>query len=163
MDQPSLESRQESSSYSLGLLYNLCDDGIQAISDVFGISGSQNDDDEATFESYLNVDTVDEWYTQASKIAFYAKEIEDKQNGLCGTTSSNATSNDEYHRSNVKALLKMSLNAARMKHIYKHLQYDETQSLNVLTEVKVVRLIVGIPIGSKYGFVTSKSNFVCLN
>lgn len=163
MDQPSLESRQESSSYSLGLLYNLCDDGFQAISDVLGFSGSQNDDDETTVESLLNVDTIGEWYKQASKIAFYAKEIESKQNGLCGTTSPNPTTNDEIYRTNVKSLLKMSLNAARMKHCYKHLQYDETQSLDVLTEVKVVRLIVGIPIGSKFWFVSSLLNFVFQN
>lgn len=113
---------------------------------MLGFSKSDlHDNDDSAIDSQLNLTTADEWYTYASRVAFYADKIEDNQNGLCGTTSTKKTDQP----SNVEALLNMSLNTARMRHSSRKLKYDETQTLNVITDVKVVRLLVGIPVGSK--------------
>ncbi len=143
MDHPSETSTFD----SLGIFYNLCEDGFQAISDVCGFSNSANAqvDGGSTIENQINFTSADEWYRNASRIAFYADEIEVKQNCLCGSTSAG----EDEHKENAKALLNMSLNAARIKHSYKNLKYDETQSINVITDIKIIRLIVGIPIGSE--------------
>ena len=47
------------------------------------------------------------------------------------------------------ALLQMSLNAARNKHSLKDILYDETQSMNIINDIRLITLYVGIPIGSE--------------
>ena len=146
----STESAQESK-YSFGLLSNLCEDTFQAISDVLGFSRKDvNDNDDSTVGSQMTATTANEWFKNVSRVAFYADEVVDNQNGLCGPIS--AKKKNDHSSNNSEALMQMSLNAARFKHSSRKFKYDETQSINVLTDIKVVKLSVGIPIGSKYFF-----------
>ena len=54
-----------------------------------------------------------------------------------------------YQEQQKEAIQKMALSAARIKHRLRQLQYDETQSMNWINDVKLVVVKVGIPIGGK--------------
>ena len=121
------------------MFYSLCEDGISAIGDVCGLFSSV--DENVNEKKQADEVTSDEWLQTTSKAVFYA-DHDVKPDNLCGSSDPSLSADNGKD-----ALLKMALNAARLKHSLRNLKYDETQSMNVKKDVKVVELRVGIPIG----------------
>jgi len=46
--------------------------------------------------------------------------------------------------------MNLAINAAKIKHTLQNVKYDEMHDMQMEKEIKVVRMTVGLPIGSKY-------------
>jgi hypothetical protein len=132
------------------MLYSLCEDSLSAFGDVCSLFSSTANQsttefgDEETIDSQSTGITEDSWFQNASSILFYT-DISAQTNGLC-TSSSSSSATVEGGKD---AVMNMSLNAARMKHTLRNLKYDDTQSMNVIHDIDLVTVSVGIPLGSK--------------
>ena len=128
----------------LAQIYNLCEDGLRAFAEacgLFSIPAADFSEDNQDLSISQNI-TADEWFENVSKIMF---QSDLNVNPSLGCTTSPMV----YQEQQKEAIQKMALSAARIKHRLRQLQYDETQSMNWINDVKLVVVKVGIPIGGK--------------
>lgn len=135
---------------SIALLYNLCEDGVEAFLSLCGLSPTDNNksmEDESL--------TPQEWLEKSLNVIFYSD---------MRVKTAIGSSQSQFAASRKESIQKMALNSARIKHRSRGLIYDETQSMNLMKEVKLVVVRVAIPIGgmSISSFILSQFHFQCL-
>lgn len=134
-DSASLVTQQ---SDSVAMLYNLCEDGVKTLLSFCGLSSTTPDyaDDETL--------TPDQWVQKWSKFVFYA-DFSTESSNLCGSLPFSRSIDSMNGQ-----IYKMALNSARIKHRLRNLNYDVTQSMSLMNEVKFVVLHVSIPLGGTW-------------
>mmetsp|Transcript_19760 Transcript_19760/g.22886 ORF Transcript_19760/g.22886 Transcript_19760/m.22886 type:complete len:1013 (-) Transcript_19760:118-3156(-) len=121
-------------------VYNFCEAGIKSLGRACGLLGpdesSRNpqkyentsnttvtiEDDNDTRQSQ----NIDEWYENASNVLFHTDRSADDS---------------------MTSLPQLALHAAKVRHGLRNIKYDETHSMNVMSEIEYVVLSVGIPVG----------------
>lgn len=122
------------------ITYNYCEDLVKSLASACGLSSK----DEHT-DSAKSKDSEIKGTPHVSDETSIVDSFVDYATNAMFPHHKTAFSKEE----NKKALTELAINAAITKHNIQNVKYDEMHDLCLNREVKIVKTIIGLPIGSK--------------
>jgi hypothetical protein len=122
------------------ITYNYCEDLVKSIASACGLSSKDEENDNTRSngnESIENSNVPDETSIVDSFVDYATNAMFPHHK--------TAFSKEE----NKKALTELAIHAAITKHNIQNVKYDEMHDLCLNREVKIVKTVIGLPIGSK--------------
>mmetsp|Transcript_8883 Transcript_8883/g.12663 ORF Transcript_8883/g.12663 Transcript_8883/m.12663 type:complete len:1009 (-) Transcript_8883:242-3268(-) len=160
------EQREEEGDNTLAEMWNIVQDGVNVISSAFGLNEKEVDTiDENSYPTEnsimssnngsVTVDSTDR-KQNSKKVKRDLKNIGKDSNSEIDQTSieteiklNKSSSSDDIFEEDVD-LMRIAVNAAKIKHNLVGLTYDEETDLNVHTEIRFVLVVIALPLGLQF-------------